>query len=526
MPIGEDLHSNRTLLRVALGVCSVLLLFLGVHLAHSSNRLRPPLMPPLTLPTIPKISIPRKMTSVDKFIHDEWDKTIIPALCEYIKIPSQSPHYDPDWATNGLQEKAMDVIVDWLKEQPVKGMKYEVHTEPGRTPFLFLEIDGTTATEHTVLLYGHMDKQPPLLPWSEGLDPYTPVIRDGKLYGRAGADDGYSLFAAVAAIVALQKHNIPHSRCVITIEACEESGSADLPFYINKLKGPIGKVDLIVCLDSGALNYDQLWLTASLRGVASGVLKVRMLKDGMHSGIAGGVVPDTFRIARHLLNRIEDPATGEFLVKDAFCEVPASTKRQMGALNDVEGFKTQWATHKGASIHDGDNVALALRNFWEPCLTVVGDNLPPVAIAGNVIRAQTELKLSIRCPPLTKSADVAKKVKEILEKDAPYGAEVTFEIESCGDGWAAPELKPWLEETLNKASTRAYGKPMGVTGLGGSIPFMGMLGELYPEAQFVVTGVLGPGSNAHGPDEFLHINFGKGINCVIADVLEAHYKTQ
>lgn len=466
------------------------------------------------------------MSNVDKYIHEEWDKTIIPALSEYIKIPSQSPHYDEDWATNGLQEKAMAVIVDWLKAQPVKGMKYEVHTEPGRTPFLFVEIEGSTPTANTVLLYGHMDKQPPLLPWAEGLDPYTPVIRDGKLYGRGGADDGYSLFAAVTSIVALQKNGVSHSRCVITIEAAEESGSGDLPFYIEKLKGPIGDVDLIICLDSGALNYDQLWLTASLRGVASGVLKVRMLKDGMHSGIAGGVVPDTFRVARHLLNRIEDPITGEFLVKEAFCEVPASTKRQMGALNELPNYKSQWVMHGKSQIHDGDNVQLAIRNFWEPCLTVVGSNLPPVPTAGNVIRAQTELKLSIRCPPTIKAEAVAQKVKEILEKDAPYGAEVKFEVESCGNGWAAPELKPWLEEALNKASNRAWGKPMGVTGLGGSIPFMGMLGELYPKAQFVVTGVLGPNSNAHGPDEFLHIPFSKGVNCAIADVLEAHYKTQ
>ena len=458
-------------------------------------------------------------------INAEWDATIVPTLCKYIEIPNQSPHYDPEWATNKLIEKAFAVLVDWLKQQTVKGMKFEMLEEPGRTPFLIIEIDGTTPTEKTLFMYGHMDKQPPLLPWSEGLGPYTPVIRNGKLYGRGGADDGYAICASVTAIATLQKHGVPHARTVITIEACEESGSFDLPHYINKLKPRIGDVDLVVCLDSGALNYDQLWLTTSLRGVAGGVLTVELLKDGMHSGVAGGVVPDSFRIARHLLNRIEDPVTGRFLVEKAYANIPESIVEQYQAFNKLD-FKSQFALLPGVSSEDGDNVQLALNNFWKPCLTITGANLPDPARAGNVSRARTALKLSIRCPPGTSTTDVSLEVKRLLEENPPYGAKVVYDPEASANGWQAPELQAWLAKSLEDGSKAVFGQNFAGQGLGGSIPFMGMLGELYPKAQFVVTGVLGPQSNAHGPDEFLHIDFGKKITYCVTRVVADHYQQQ
>lgn len=456
-------------------------------------------------------------------IKKEWDSSIIPCLSDYIKVPSQSPHYDPEWATNGLQEEAMAVLMKWLDAQPVKGMKRELFEEPGRTPFLLIEIDGTTPTEKTLFMYGHMDKQPPLLPWDDGLGPYTPVIRDDKLYGRAGADDGYAICGSVASVLALQRAGIPHGRIVITIEGCEESGSFDLPHYINLLKDRIGDVDLVICLDAGALNYDQLWLTTSLRGVTGGVLTVKVLTEGMHSGIVGGVVPDSFRIARHLLDRIEDSATGEFKVKEAYCEVPKQVVNLMEALNDLPDFKGQFATLPGMSTEPGNNLQLGLNNFWRPCLTVTGDNLPAVSKAGNVIRTETQLKLSVRLPPTVDASTVNQRLTEVLEANPPYNCKVTFEPESAASGWAAPALKPWLKESLEQGSIDAFGKPFAATGLGGSIPFMNMLGEMYPEAQFVVTGVLGPKSNAHGPNEFLHIPFGKGITCCMARVVADHY---
>jgi acetylornithine deacetylase/succinyl-diaminopimelate desuccinylase-like protein len=462
--------------------------------------------------------------SVKSAVEKTWDESIIPTLKAYIEIPNQSPHYDPEWATNGLIEKAMNLLIEWMKKQPVKGLKFELLEEKGRTPFLIVEVDGTTPTEKTLFMYGHMDKQPPLLPWSEGLGPYTPVVRDNKLYGRGGADDGYAICAAVTSIAVLQQHNIPHGRIVIVIEACEESGSFDLPHYINMLKPRIGDVNLVVCLDSGALNYDQVWLTSSLRGVSGGVLTVKVLEQGMHSGIAGGVVPDSFRIIRQLIDRVEDSATGKLLVPEAYCDIPQSIVKGMDALNEMD-FVGQFALSKGVQPAPGNNVELALNNFWRPCLTVTGCNLPVPDKAGNVIRSQTSVKLSIRTPPKVNARAISLRIGEILEANPPHGAIVTWEPEAAASGWCAPELKPWLENSLNEASNFAFGKPFAVTGLGGSIPFMGMLGEMYPEAQFIVTGVLGPQSNAHGPDEFLHIPFSKGINVCVAKIVADHYKS-
>ena len=462
--------------------------------------------------------------SIGEHVSKEWDTTIVPMLCEYIKVPNQSPHYDPDWATNGLMMKAMNILVDWLKAQPVKGLKYDLFEEPGRTPFLFVEVDGTQPTSKTLFMYGHMDKQPPLLPWSEGLHPYVPVIRDGKLYGRAGADDGYAICSAITAIAALQQHQIPHGRIVITIEACEESGSFDLPHYVNKLKSRIGDVDLVICLDSGSLNYDQMWVTTSLRGVCGGVLTVTVAEVGVHSGIAGGVVPDSFRIMRHLLSRIEDAATGEFLIKEAFTEVPRSVQEHMKSLNDLGSkFTSMYPSLPGMSLEPGDNYELGVRNYWMPCLTITGADMPPTMKAGNVIRASTSVKLSIRVPPGVDAKNVTSIVGAVLERDPPYNCKVQFVPESAANGWRAPELKPWLLDSIQASSKQYFGMPFATVGLGGSIPFMGMLGELYPEAQFVVTGVLGPQSNAHGPDEFLHIEFGKGITSCVARVTADHF---
>lgn len=463
--------------------------------------------------------------SIKATVDAEWDNSIVPTLSEYIKVPCQSPHYDSEWATNGLIEKAMTVLVDWLKNQPVKGMTFELFEEPGRTPFLLIEIEGTTATQNTLFMYGHMDKQPPLLPWADGLDPYTPVIRDDKLYGRAGADDGYAICAAITSIAALQKHNVPHARTVVVIEACEESGSFDLPHYISKCKARIGEVDLVVCLDSGAMNYDQLWLTGSLRGVAGGVLTVQTLDEGMHSGVAGGVVPDSFRILRHLLDRIEDSATGKFLVEDAYCKIPEDIPPTMQAFHELN-FVGTFALSKGVKPEPGDNVHLALNNFWRPCLTVTGGDLPAPAKAGNVIRSKCSVKLSIRTPPTVDAKEISIQVGKILEANPPYGAKVTYEPEAAASGWSAPPLQEWLKTSVNEASLFSYGRPFALTGLGGSIPFMGMLGEMYPKAQFVVTGVLGPQSNAHGPNEFLHIPFAKGVTNCVARIAADHYKQQ
>ena len=195
--------------------------------------------------------------------------------------------------------------------------KLEVIRLEGRTPLIFFEVPATrsdaSGSAETVMFYGHLDKQPEFNGWRHDLGPWTPKYEDGKLYGRGGADDGYAVYAALTAIQSLDAQGIPRPRCVGLIETCEESGSVDLPAYIQALKARLGQVGLVVCLDSGAGNYDQLWLTTSLRGMVSGVLKVEILTEGVHSGDASGLVPSSFRIMRQVLDRLEDSATGRLL---------------------------------------------------------------------------------------------------------------------------------------------------------------------------------------------------------------------
>jgi acetylornithine deacetylase/succinyl-diaminopimelate desuccinylase-like protein len=477
---------------------------------------------------------------ISAFINDQIDKSVIPALSTYIEIENASPAFDPSWKTNGLLLKAANHLANWAKEtgRNIKGMELELIEVPDKTPLIFITIPASSEeNKQTILLYGHMDKQPPLTEaWSTGLHPYKPVIKDGKLYGRGGADDGYSIFSSLTAILSLQSHGIPHARCVVMIEAGEESGSPDLPYYIDLLAPRIQSPNLIVCLDSGCGNYEQMWSTVSLRGIVVGNLKVELLKEGVHSGSASGIVPDTFRIARKLLSRIENENTGEVLIPEFWCDIPEERKQQFKSTAQVLAHTVvsefPWVEGsvpiQGKAIKDltSEEIAeLIAKRTWEPTLTVTGaDGLPTLSQAGNVLRTQTSLKLSMRTPPRVDAPTAGLALKALLEKDPPYGAKVTLELEKDGSGWDAPALAKWLETSLQKASNTFYGKPTNFISEGGSIPFMGMLGKKFPQAQFVITGVLGPASNAHGPNEFLHIDYMKKITACVASIIADHFQ--
>ncbi|MFT3764177.1 MAG: M20 family metallopeptidase [Minicystis sp.] len=453
-----------------------------------------------------------------------WEGEILPALAEYIRIPNKSQGFDAKWRENGHMERAVALIEGWCKKQPIAGLEVEVHRLDGRPPVILMEIPGQGPD--TVLLYGHLDKQPEMSGWREGLSPWEPVREGDKLYGRGGADDGYSAFASLTAIRLLQEQNIPHARCVVLIEAQEESGSPDLPAYIEALADRIGRPTLVVCLDSGCGNYEQLWSTTSLRGLAGGVLRVDILDEGVHSGSATGIVPSSFRIIRQLLSRIEDEATGRILLDDLHVEIPAARRAQAAASAEALRHEVMVAfpwSGNAKPIHD-DVVELLLNRTWRPALAVTGaEGLPLPANAGNVLRPYTAVKLSVRLPPRLDPAKAGRALKETLEKDPPYGAKVTFHEEKAAAGWDAPPLAPWLEKASEEASRAFFGKPAMGMGEGGTIPFMFMLGEKFPEAQFLITGVLGPQSNAHGPNEFLHIPMGKRLTGCVAAVIAAHF---
>ncbi len=458
------------------------------------------------------------------FVNAMWDDSIIPEIAEYIKVPNKSPHFDPDWEKHGHMETAVQMLEAWCKTQPIKDMTIEIVRIEGRTPLLFIDIPGQS--DDVVLLYGHYDKQPEFSGWDEDLDPWTPVIKDGKLYGRGGADDGYAVFGSLTAVRALQEQGIPHAHCVVIVEGCEESGSFDLPYYIDLLEDRIGSPDLVVCLDAECGNYEQLWCTTSLRGNLTGTLRVDVLTEGVHSGTASGVVPSSFRTARQLISRIEDEDSGQIKLDALHAEIPEQRLDQAGkAAETLEALvyeKFPWAVESPAPGES--HTELLLNNTWRPTLAVTGqEGMPALVDAGNVLLPYTVLKLSFRLPPTIDAQDAAVAVKAALEAETPPLVEVEFDADSSMAGWNAPEIAPWLEASMQKASDAFFGKPSMYMGTGGTIPFMGMLGERFPNAQFLITGLLGPKSNAHGPNEFLHIETGKRVTCCVAQVLEDHF---
>ncbi len=459
---------------------------------------------------------------LERFVDGVWDQSIVPELCKYVRIPNKSPLFDPDWEQHGHMERAVALMADWARRQPVAGLSLRVSRLPGRTPLIFIEVPGQG--RETVLLYGHLDKQPEFTGWEHGLGPWEPVIRDGRLYGRGAADDGYAIFSSLTAIAALQAQKIPHARCVLLIEACEESGSVDLPAHVEALAADIGSPSLVVCLDAEAGDYERLWLTTSLRGNIVGTLQIDVLTEGVHSGAGSGIAASCFDVLRVLLSRLSDPQTGKLELAELTVDVPAERRREIAATAQLlgESVAARMPFVAGVRAMSPDPAVLLENSTWKPTLTVTGlDGLPNVSNAGNVLAPGLEVKLSFRLPPTANADAAAAAIRRTLESDPPYGARVRF-TSSANIGWNAPRTEPWLERAVAEASRQFFGHEGMAMGVGGTIPFMAMLGERYPRTQFLVTGVLGPHSNAHGPNEFLHIDYAKRLTAAVADVIARH----
>ncbi len=453
-------------------------------------------------------------------IEHQWDHSILERLQAYVRIPNRSPIFDPRWEANGHMERAVQLLAGWCRAQRIAGMRVDIHRLPGLTPVLLVDVPGELPG--CVLLYGHLDKQPEFTGWLAGLSAWEPVVRDGKLYGRGAADDGYAGFSALAAIGALKGERVPLPRCVLLIEASEESGSPHLPAHLAALGDRLGTPSLVVCLDAECGNYDQLWCTTSLRGNLVGRLEVRVLTEGVHSGLATGIAPTPFRILEQLLARIENPVTGDVTLeelqvpvpRDRFAEITAAAR----ALGSHVASKVPFAP--GVQALSDNPVELLVGSTWRPTLAVTGaDGLPPTQSAGNVLLPQIALKLSLRLPPTCNPAAAAEALSSALTRDPPYDAEIRLELEPPTSGWNAPPFTPRLAESLERASRQVFGREAAHAGCGGTIPFMALLGERFPQAQFLVTGVLGPQANAHGPNEFLDIDYAKKLTACVALVL-------
>jgi len=452
-----------------------------------------------------------------------WEDSILPSLSEFIEIKALSPLFEPKWAELGELDQTIELFCRWLDNQDISGMNYKTYRIDGKSPVLLVTIEGTGPGE--IIFYSHLDKQPskPEL-WSDGLHPLKAVRRGPWLYGRGSIDDGYGGYLCASSVLLLQEAGIPHPRCTFLIETCEESGSFDLPPYLEALSEQMGDPDMVVVMDSGGPDYEHVWMTEALRGLVSGTLSVKVSHEGIHSGNSGGSIPSSFRIMRSLLDRVEDSTTGEVLIPEMHVEISPEVHDKATALAEVVGASIweQFPTVDNlVPVADSTEEMIVAMN-WEPTLCVIGaDGIPAVQVAGNVLRTNTDLKLSFRIPPGVDSEAVISIVKETLEKDPPFGAEVSFIPDSCADGFHAPPLEGKVRDAIHEASMSLTGLPPLTTWTGGTIPFMAMMQRKYPEAMFLCTGTSGPGNNAHGPDEKMHIPSSKRLTAVLSSTIAA-----
>lgn len=465
--------------------------------------------------------------AVQKTVQTRFADDVLPALSKLIEIPALSPVFDANWQANGHLDAAVEHVKGYLESRRLPGATVEVVRLDGRSPVLLMDVPATpgAADKGTVLLYGHLDKQPPVGGWSDGLGPWTPVRRGERLYGRGAADDGYAGFAAVTALESVHNGQGEHARAVVLLETGEESGSPDLPFYLDHLSERLGAVSFVVCLDSGGNDYERLWLTTSLRGLAQVRVTARVLQSAQHSGMASGAVPSSFRVLRALLERLEDAGTGQLKLDELHVDIPANRAQEAAdAVAAAPG-----VVRKAFPLADGvhpvsdDEVELLLNTSWRPTLSVIGAaGFPLPEDAGNVLRTHSTLALSFRLPPTADAQAAIDAIEKALTTDVPYNAQIQLDGVEQADGWNAPNTAPWLAGALEQVSDEVFGQPWRAIGLGGSIPFMALLGEKYPDAQFLVTGALGADSNAHVPDEWLHVEQAQRVTQAVAHILDAH----
>ena len=465
------------------------------------------------------------INKIAQFISKIFDESAIPTLKKYIKIKAKSPIFDENWETNGFLKQSCKMVEEWCQSLNIEGLQTQVITPEGRTPLLLIEIEASSSKKGTTLIYGHLDKQPEFSGWDQNKGPFTPVVENNRLYGRGSADDGYSVFSGLCAIKALKTQNILHNKVVMLIESGEESGSPDLSYYIKKYSNRLGNVDLVICLDSGCGDYERLWVTNSLRGTVVGNLEVKVLKQGIHSGNSG-IAASSFRILRNILDRIEDSETGEVKIKGLTPKIPDKTMEMIQKSVGILGKNIYDAVpfvDEAKPVVDSP-LDLLINSTWKPALSYIGiDGIPSFKQAGSVLRPSTSICLSLRLPPGIDPDKTLLLLKKTLEENPPYNAEITFTPIGGANGWVMPQMTDKLFNAIDESSKIFFNNNACLMGEGGSIPFMNSLAEQFPKTQFIITGVLGPNSNAHGPNEFLHIPYVKKLTSALAYIIASHH---
>ncbi len=461
-------------------------------------------------------------SKTDFLLKNLWHSETLCALKEFVSIQSLSPSFDPDWERHGELHKAIEIAKSF-GEKLLSNIQFEILESPGRSPLLFFEIPafGDSASHGDVLFYGHLDKQPEGNGWSNNRCPFSATQEDTVLYGRGVADDGYSFYSAVSIAKALESGGLSHPRIWGVFETCEESGSFDFSHWMQLLAPRLSNVALILVLDAGCIDYSGLYVTTNFRGILRATLKVSVLNHGVHSGVASGIVPDSFMIARNLLDRLEDSSSGKILDKAFYTTIPATRLEQLREkAKRITSFKHDFPWINAPITLSKTIEENLIAQTWLPQLTIIGaQGLPDINKAGNVLRASTSLKLSLRLPPMIDSQAAESALKRILLDDPPFGASVELSDVSSSEGWNAPEEAEWLSREINDASLDIFGKPAVYSGEGGTLSICNVFQSTCPKAQFLLTGVLGPNSNAHGPDEALRLDYVEKLCCALSRII-------
>ena len=470
---------------------------------------------------------------IGDYVQKEFDTNTLKGIEGFIRIPNVSPDYDSKWETNGLCEKAANFLCDYGKALNIKGVHFEIIKDPGYTPFIFVEIEPSSPDiKKTIALYAHLDKMPPLDEklWTEGRLPYEPKIIKDYLYGRGAADDGYASFSILSTIKTIQDLKLPHGKIFCLFEMDEESSGDHILYYVKKLYEKIKGIDMLICSDCGCADYERFWLTASLRGIVCLNLKVEMLKEGIHSGDGGGVVPDTFRIMRILLNRIENQATGKMAeeldppippesLKEAEESYKLIMEKKLPTIKFVENGKHQAANEKNPLLE------AYLNRSWRSCMTITGcEGLPSIEKAGNVLRPDTTLKVSIRIPPHLNMDKAKEFVIKSFTENPPYNAKITISGFDLGEGVYLKPLSKELNKIIDDSSNAFFGKNALMLHDGGSIPFLAHFMKLFPKAEIIGTGAAGNNSNEHSPNEALNLTYTKQYLAALVYVISEYSK--